>query len=130
MAYKVAHHASKSGFNSRVWGDMLESNPLSMITPFRRGAHRIPTEADQEQILALTKRAYLTADPQAAIAPKKRAPKIENLMRSVTVERRQSIPAVGQIRWRAAIADTSNEGCISLYDGAYHLSEERDTPEE
>lgn len=121
--FKVAHHGSVSGFNPDVWRNMLEQHPLSMITPFRRGFHKIPTLDDQAQILALTKEAYLTADPQANKTPKKRAPKIEQIMRSVTIERRQSIDSVGHIRWRAPIADASASGSISLYDGAYKLGE-------
>jgi hypothetical protein len=124
--YKVAHHGSVSGFNPKIWGQMLANDPLSMITPFRRGFHKIPTPADQAQILALTKHAYLTADPQATKSPKKRAPKIEKLMSSVTVERRQSIDSVGHIRWRAPISDPFDSGIISLYDGAYQLTGPRE----
>jgi hypothetical protein len=121
--FKVAHHGSISGFNALVWSKMLEHSPLSLITPFRRGWHKMPTIADQAQILALTKEAYLTADPQKSRSPKKRAPKIEALMRAVTIERRLSIESVGHIRWRASISDTTDTGTISLFDGAYKLEE-------
>lgn len=121
MVYKVAHHASASGHNQDVWDHMLDKTPLSFITPFRKGRHKIPTIKDQAQILSLTENAYITADPLAARSPKKRATKIESTLKASTIERRRTIDTVGQIRWRVSLTDENDEGTVSIYDGAYQL---------
>lgn len=120
--YKVAHHASASGHHEEIWQNMLDDKPISFITPFKNGVHKIPTIADQSQILALTDKAYLTANPQLKRAPPKRSPKIEATLKAATIERRRSIDFVGQIRLRAPILNASDAGSISLYDGAYLLA--------
>lgn len=120
--FKVAHHGSKSGHNDEVWGKLLTKNPISMITPFRLGRHKLPTDDDRARILSLTDRAYITAHPNHESVPKqKRSSKVEAYITSATKSRRAAISSVGHIRWRAPIEDESNVGKVELFDGAMSL---------
>lgn len=122
-SYKVAHHGSKSGHHDDVWSKLLTKNPLSMITPFRLGRHKLPNSADRARIMSLTDQAYITANPDRETPPKgKRASKVEALIASAAQHRRSVIDTVGHIRWRAMIDDEKDPGLIELFDGALPLS--------
>ena len=44
--FKVAHHGSAGADEPGVWGQMLEEEPIAVLTPFRRGRHALPLRAD------------------------------------------------------------------------------------
>lgn len=124
MAFKVAHHGSLSGHHARVWADLLESNPLSLLTPFRFGKHRIPTSADRARILSLTKRAYISAHPERSEkVARKASRKAEDLINRTAHNRRRALGALGHIRWRAPIFDANSEGTVELFNGAMALAD-------
>jgi hypothetical protein len=119
--FKVAHHGSKSGHHDGVWLTMLQKEPLALITPFCLAKHRIPTAEDRRRILSLTKRAFITADPDKRKSPKKRSNKVENLIRGTAKNRRLANPALGHIRWRASISRPSDAGLVQLFEEAHQL---------
>src|SRR5262249_30630496 len=47
--FKIPHHGSKNGHCEEVWDKMLISNPVAVLTPWRR---RLPTRDDVERILS------------------------------------------------------------------------------
>ena len=59
-AFKVPHHGSENADEPTVWQQMLESDPLAVLTPWRRGGHALPTAQDVVRILAATQNAYVT----------------------------------------------------------------------
>ena len=59
-ALKVPHHGSENADEPTVWQQMLESDPLAVLTPWRRGGHALPTAQDVVRILAATQNAYVT----------------------------------------------------------------------
>lgn len=123
-AFKVAHHGSRSGHHDGVWRDLLEDGPLSLLTPFRWGRHRIPTPDDRARILTLTKRAFISAHPELVVKPKRRtARKAEDLINRTAHNRRQVPGPVGHIRWRAPIFKPNSEGSLDLFDGAMALAD-------
>lgn len=123
-AFKVAHHGSKTGHLDRVWAEMLSSNPLSLITPFRNGRHKLPTASDRVRILSLTNRAYISAHPEKELRPKiRRGSKVEGFIERATKSRRTAIGPVGHIRWRASLSDPTDAGEIELFDGALPLAD-------
>ena len=45
----------------KVWKEMLESDPYSILTPWRKGGHSLPSSDDVSRILCHTTRAFSTA---------------------------------------------------------------------
>jgi beta-lactamase superfamily II metal-dependent hydrolase len=122
-AYKVAHHGSETGFHERIWDDLLEPSPLMMVTPFKNGWHKLPTEEYQAKLLEKSDRVYLTADPTKSRAPKKRTKKVEAVINQLAKNRRVSAGPVGHVRWRAPIEEPNAHGKVELFWGAYKLGE-------
>jgi len=124
VVYKVAHHGAESGHHDKVWTDLLHTDPFAMITPFRWGAHRLPTAADRAKILGLTNNCYITSNPNFdPPPPPKRQPKVEAIIQLTATSRRSSVGTIGHIRWRAPLNDLSNPGDVELFDGALRLAE-------
>ena len=121
--HKVAHHGSVSGHCDRVWSDMLEKNPLSLLTPFRWGRHHLPNAADRARILELTQRAFISAHPERDISPKKRLPKVERFINATAKRRWLAAGPLGHIRWRAPLVDPNHPGTIELFHEAMDLAE-------
>lgn len=121
--FKVAHHGSDSGHLDAVWNQMVRADPLCLLTPFRHGGHEIPTSADRARILALTKRAFISANPHRPVpVAGKRTKKVEALIGAATKSRRQAAGPVGHVRWRAPITDPTDLGKVDLFDGAMDLA--------
>lgn len=59
--FKVAHHGSSTAHCELVWTDMLEPKPLAILTPFRNGSVRLPTEADVTRLRERAKDVFITA---------------------------------------------------------------------
>ena len=45
-AFKIAHHGSGNAHEPTVWKDMLEGDPVAVLTPWRRGGGALPTAKD------------------------------------------------------------------------------------
>jgi hypothetical protein len=122
--YKVAHHGAKSGFDERVWRDMLAPAPLAMLSPFSRGAHKLPTYDDRQRILSNTANAFITTHPdKPRLLRAKRHRKVETFLGQTTLNRRSAYGPIGHIRWRAPIADPADQGAVELFDGALKLAD-------
>lgn len=59
--FKVPHHGSQNAHEDRVWNEMLHSDPIAALTPWRRGGLKLPKERDVQRILSFTRKAYATA---------------------------------------------------------------------
>ncbi len=59
--FKVSHHGSQNAHEDRVWNEMLHSDPIAALTPWRKGGRSLPTESDVKRILSFTRKAYATA---------------------------------------------------------------------
>ncbi|MCR4303873.1 MAG: hypothetical protein NUV63_06555 [Gallionella sp.] len=124
VVYKVAHHGAKSGHHDKVWSDLLHADPVAIITPFRWGAHRLPTADDRSKILGLTNNCYITSNPKVdPLPPPKRQSKVEAIIQLTTKSRRSLVGTIGHIRWRSPLNDLSNPGDVELFDGALRLAE-------
>lgn len=120
--FKVAHHGSDSGHNDQVWDELLEPNPLALLTPFRYGKLRLPTKTNRERILSRTNRAFISADPEASKKVPKKATKVQAFIDGTVRNRRLATGDMGHIRWRAPLADPTDPGRIDLFDGAMELA--------
>ena len=119
--FKVAHHGSRTGHDARVWARMVEPNPVALLTPFLWGRHRLPDANDRARILSLTKRAYITCDPEKNPAPKRRKSKVENHLNSTAKRRWVAAGSMGHIRWRASLLSSVLPEQVSTFFGAYRL---------
>lgn len=61
-ALKVPHHGSKGAHHDGVWSELLTEGPISVVTPWRRGGGKLPTEEDCIRLAQLSGAAYLTSD--------------------------------------------------------------------
>lgn len=98
-AFKVAHHGAESGHHDPVWDEMLHPEPLVFLTPFVKGAVRLPTARDIERIKRRTKKAFITADPLA----NSRRRYSSSVERTIRESRYRIVPVItsrGQVRFR------------------------------
>ena len=61
--FKVAHHGSKTGDEPRVWDEIVDPQPLAILTPWSRGGRFLPQKDDVERICARATRSFITAAP-------------------------------------------------------------------
>ena len=59
--FKVPHHGSHNAHEYRVWEELLENNPIAVVTPWRRGRSSLPRASDVERICAATREAWITS---------------------------------------------------------------------
>jgi len=58
--FKIPHHGSVTAHHARVWDDMLDANPIAVLTPFRRAGVLLPTKNDMQRITSSTRNAFVT----------------------------------------------------------------------
>ena len=58
---KVPHHGSKNADHPDVWNQMLEKDPIAVVTPFVGGNVRLPERSDLTRLASRTTRLYCTS---------------------------------------------------------------------
>ena len=121
--FKVPHHGSENAHVCRVWEEMLERNPIAILTPWRRGGRSIPTSQGIDRILSHTDRAYITASPQTLTGGslRRRDRMVQRTIRESGVTITNVSPATGMVRLRRKMTlpaewqvETIGEGCDLL----------------
>jgi hypothetical protein len=79
--YKVAHHGSSTSHHQGLWDKLLDSSPVVMLAPFRRGNVNLPEDSDISYLLARTDKAFTTSPrkPTPSVAFKRQASKLGTL---------------------------------------------------
>lgn len=95
---KVPHHGSVNGHEARVWTEMLDCEPIAVVTPF--APQRLPRESDLKRLSALTRELYVTGRPDGQKS-KGRANMVERTVRELGVELRAVEGPVRRVRVRA-----------------------------
>lgn len=121
--FKVAHHGADSGHSDPVWNDLLAEKPLALLTPFRHGSLRLPTQSDRQRILGKTDRAYISANPNGSSKLSRKAGKVQTFIDSTVKNRRLANGAIGHVRWRAPLSDPADFGKVDLFGAALALAE-------
>ena len=100
--FKVPHHGSENAHVCRVWEEMLEQNPIAILTPWRLGGRSIPTSQGIAQILSHTDRAYITASPQSLTGGslRRRDRMVQRTIRESGVTITNVSPSTGVVRLR------------------------------
>jgi beta-lactamase superfamily II metal-dependent hydrolase len=102
--FKVAHHGSENGHCDAVWDQLLASNSIAVLTPWRRGGHSLPKESDVQRILGRTQNAYSTATP-VSTSPSRRENAVERMLRVQRIKVRLAHPRPGHVRLRRKLND-------------------------
>ncbi|MBF0320871.1 MAG: MBL fold metallo-hydrolase [Nitrospirae bacterium] len=97
--YKIPYHGSKNAHHIGVWTEMLDKNPISVLTPFSRGDTKLPTGTDIQRIRNLTENAYSTALPMQ-IKKTKRSHAVEKTINETVKKIEQNIISTGHVRLR------------------------------
>ncbi|MEI8093897.1 MAG: MBL fold metallo-hydrolase [Spirochaetales bacterium] len=107
--FKVSHHGSVTGHNSRIWSEALKEGPLCVLTPFVRGRRMIPTKEDLLRISSLTPHAYITS----YVAPKKASrlnPSVARTLKEMGAEFTVSQIRVGSVEVSGRIVGLDSNG--------------------
>lgn len=69
---KIPHHGSSTGHDDRMWDQLLRDKPVSVLTPFGKGAlkSRPPTSSDIKRIIGKSRHLYRTAGHTTSTRPR------------------------------------------------------------
>jgi hypothetical protein len=118
--FKIPHHGSSNADHPLVWQNMVDAEPLAILTPFARGGVSLPTSKDIDRIRMRTKQAYTTAIP---ITRRKggRPQIVEKEIRAIVHSMREVYSSTGHIRLRANVAETPLSWRVELFGDARPL---------
>jgi hypothetical protein len=95
---KIPHHGAASAHDQRMWDDLLEPGSDAILTPWRRGAARLPSDDDCTRICGLAGTAAIAGQSEM------RAPRydgaVERTLREVAISRRSAVGRMGHVRAR------------------------------
>ncbi|MCE2447171.1 MAG: MBL fold metallo-hydrolase [Candidatus Latescibacteria bacterium] len=100
--FKVPHHGSQNAHEDRVWSEMLHSEPIAALTPWKKGGRSLPTKSDVKRILSFTRKAYATApfDISSSKPARRRNRTVEKTIREASKRISHVAPSPGMIRLR------------------------------
>lgn len=114
--FKIPHHGSRTGYDERVWKELLIEAPHAILTPFTRSS--LPKDTEIACILSHTSHAYGAGDN---IAKKpKRESKVEKVFKEKTKTRRTIDGKLGLVRFRVDTKTKAQK--VELFGNACHLS--------
>ncbi len=117
--FKVPHHGSENADCPDIWTEMLENDPVAVVTPFTAGV-RLPKDADIERLAARTTNLYRTS--VASVKPPVREASVERKMRQDAQERRILDGQPGHVRVRWSVQDPGSMPQIEVFNGALRVS--------
>lgn len=122
-AFKVPHHGSKNADEPEVWKQMLEANPVAVLTPWRRGGYALPTEQDVKRILATTKNAYVTDNRSLRQSPRHGIRAVERTLQESGIRLRKLDSSDGSVRLRHPLTSGTEGWSVKLFGDSCHLKE-------
>jgi beta-lactamase superfamily II metal-dependent hydrolase len=118
--FKIPHHGSASGHVDSVWDSLVKKNPISVVTPWKRGLHSLPTRQDVERLQTKTDALYVTAIPQNK--RKKRVWEVQTMINMAASNLSTIFSTAGHVRLRANSTTSSTKWKIELFNGARKIS--------
>ncbi len=118
-AFKIPHHGSANGHCDKVWTELLDENPIAVLTPWRLGGQHLPQKSDIARILSLTPHAYSTAAP-GSLAPTKLNSRVRKSLSERNIKLSLAHPRVGHIRLRRKVTESAWR--IEKFGTAIHLN--------
>jgi hypothetical protein len=116
--YKIAHHGSINAHHPTIWKDMLEYDPVAVLTPFSKG-NKLPTTEGIEKICLNTSKAFITGNPTSN-KKLKRNSVVEKTIRESMGKIKMISPSYGHVRFRTNL---QKECPIELFGDSTALCE-------
>jgi hypothetical protein len=119
--FKIPHHGSETAHNIDVWKQLLVTDSLAALTPWRRGGGRLPTERGVKNILSQTTHAFASSrDARTRREMKQRPPAVFRELREGGARVRSLTAPFGAVRLR--MFDPASEAWeIELFGSACNL---------
>ena len=120
-AFKIAHHGSENADKPGVWEQMLDADPVAVLTPWQRGGRALPSEQDVQRILSNTASAYASARSRSVTeSPSRRDRMVDKTIRESGARLKRLAMSPGRIRLRRLIHDAA-PWQVELFGAACHL---------
>ena len=100
---KVPHHGSEGAHHDGVWSEIVDDDPVAIVTPWVRGGGNLPTDEDLARLRGIANRVYLTAMPVRGRVRKDSA--VEKLITKVAGVRVEELRGWGHVRARRSSGD-------------------------
>ena len=114
--FKISHHGSENGYHERIWTDLLETEPVSKLTPWNLG-NNLP----DLQMLRLygdkTNQLYITSPTMNDSKPIKRDKKIDSIVEKFGIKLSEVKYNFGLVRSRVDFSNNLSKWSVEL-DGA------------
>ena len=121
--FKIPHHGSESAYSPEVWEHMLDSDPIAVLTPWRRGGHTVPNRREVGLILSHTDKAYVTARSSSSKrGPAGRSSVVTRTIRESGVKLRQLAMSLGVVRLRYQLRSRMQLS-VETFGAACHLKD-------
>ena len=111
---KVAHHGSSTGEHPKVWTDILQQSPISILTQFRNS--KIPQQSDINRIIQNSNKTFMTSCITSK--PPKRENDVKKMYNSIVTNPIVYKKEVGHIQIRGI---TENDIVVNLNQFAQEL---------
>lgn len=118
--YKIPHHGSQNGDHDEIWQHLLVPRPTVVVTPFIKGAQKLPSPEDSDRISRRAGQALLTAPPNLG---KFRHPDrtVEKTMREVCKSLGSVSSQIGHVRLRGNPTLPADSWELALAGAAHQL---------
>ena len=112
--FKIPHHGSPNADCPEVWAEMLQENPIAIVTPF--GPSGLPRDLDLHRMLERTSNLYCTSVGKEK--PPRRDAAVEKQLRNI--ERFAINDRLGHVRIRIPLV-AEGPALLELFNGAFKV---------
>lgn len=117
--FKVPHHGSITAHKEEIWKELLNDDPLAVLTPYKRGKTELPNQDDIKRLCSLSPQIFITARPSKGTQiPRDKA--VERTIKETVGSIRTVLTKTGHFRVRIR---PDSPWKIDLFDGALPLCE-------
>ena len=120
--FKIPHHGSENGFHKEIWNKLIETNPISTITPWNRG-NKLPNSDMVSKYLKLSDELYITSHYNLSNKPKKRLNKIAKTINQFNNSLQEVEYTKGIISSSIDIADKNAKWKTNLYGASFLITD-------
>ncbi len=118
IIFKIPHHGSQNAHHAEVWQTLLCKDPISIVTPWRRGGRELPTTSDVGRIRAHSPHAFMTSSTDAALSKINRPQIVRRQLREMGARIERMYGTEGVIRIRNGGPPDWHSWDVCLRDGA------------
>jgi hypothetical protein len=119
--FKIPHHGSKNADHPMIWTEMLQKDPISILSPFKLGKNILPRKSDVERICEKSQYAFATTNVLSK-RPKFHDKTVDRTVRETVNAMRYINPSIGHIRIRSKSMQPPIALVVDLFQDALPLS--------